>query len=159
MAKLVQTLDAVRKGDSSNDEVSDTPSSINDIFTPNQLRILESLPLEKKKDSTFILQCIECAYKDNRSTLVNKTLFGTLERTEFRDDGAVVVRPAKDPLTPEKVKRIEELFVKRVTKSKCLAAEFTERITPTNINRLIASAIRNVSNKENPKKSQNNFEL
>lgn len=90
---------------------------------------------------------------------MNKTLYGTLERKEFGDDGAVVVRPAKDPLTPVKVKRIEELFIKRAIESKCLAAEFAERIKSTNINRLIASAVRNVSNKENPKKPQKNVNL
>ncbi len=157
--QLVETLDTVRKAESTNAELSDLPSSTDDVFTPNQIRILESLPLEKKKDSTFILQCIEYAYKDKTSTLANKTLYGTLERKEFGDDGAVVVRPAKDALTPEKVIRIEKLFVKRVTESKCLSAEFAERIKPTNINRLIASAIRNVSNKENPKQTKKNVNL
>lgn len=136
---------------SSCDDVSDVLSPNDNVFTPNQIRILESLPLEKKKDSTFIMQCIDYAYKENSSTLVNKTLKGTLERIEMQDDGAVVVRPAKNPLTPEKVKRIEELFIQRVSKSKCLAGEFAERIKTTNINRLLASAIRNISNKEKPK--------
>lgn len=127
--QLVETLNAIRKVKSSNDEVSsDTLSSTDDVFTPIQIQILESIPLEQKKDSNFVLQCIEYAYKDNASTLVNKTLLGTLERKEFGDDGAVVVRPAKDPLTPEKVKRIEELFVKRVTYCKCLAAVLEFRL-------------------------------
>lgn len=157
--QLVETLDVVRKSKSSNAEASDMPSSTDDVFQPHQIIILESLPLEKKKDSTFILQCVEYAYKDNTSTLVNKTLYGTLERKEFGDDGAVVVQPAKDPLTPEKVKQIEKLFVKRVTQSKCLAAEFAERIKSTNFNRLIASAIINVSNKGKPKKPKKNVNL
>lgn len=134
--------------------------SVGSIFTPSEIIILESLPLEKKKDSTFILKCVEFAYKD-KSALTHKTLKGTLERIEIHDDQAVAVRPAKDPMTPEKVKRIEELFVKRVTHSKCLAGEFAERIKSTNINRLIASAVRNIVSKGQPKNksTKNNDEL
>lgn len=162
--ELVATLNAIREAEPSNAEpsnaeVSGVPPSTDDVFTYNQLMLLKSLPLEQTKDSNFILQCIEYAYKDNTSALMGKTLFGTRERKEFGDDGAVVIRPAKEPLTPKKVKRIEELFVKRVTDSKCLSAEFAARIKTTNIHRLIASAIRNVCNKENPKKNLKNVNL
>lgn len=139
---------------STSSDVSDESQPIppaDNIFTANEIIVLQNFPLEKKKDSTFILKCVEFAYKDNTSSLVNKTLKGTLERVEIQNDKPVAVRPAKDPLTPEKVKRIEELFIKRVTNSKCLAGEFVERIKTTNINRLIASAIRNISSKEQPK--------
>lgn len=123
--------------------------SSDDIFTVNELRCLDSVSLERKKDSNFILQCIQFAYKSNKSELLNRTLKGRHERVEIKDDGSVErIQPAKTPLTPEKVTRIEELFINRVSKSKCVAAEFSERIKQTNINKLIASAIKNVSNKE-----------
>lgn len=131
-------------------EASDMLSSTGDVFTANEIRILESLPLEKKKDLNFILQCVQYAYKENPSVLVSKTLKGTLEKIEILDGVAVEVRPAKSPVTPEKVKRIEELFIKRVTASKCLAVEFGERIKPKYMNRLIATAITNISNKVKP---------
>lgn len=132
------------------DELAEALSPSDNIFTPNEIKCLQSLTLEKKKDSTFILQCIEYAYKDTASTLLGKTLKGTLERVEYKENGDVQSHPAKDPLTPEKVKRIEELFIDRVSKCKISAVEFGERIKQTNINKLIAAAIKNVANKQVP---------
>lgn len=125
-------------------------SASDDVFTENEVKFLQSLPLDKKKDSAFILQCIKYSYKNNEATLRNKTLKGTLDRVEIKDDGTQTVHPAKDPLTPEKVKRIEQLFIDRVSKSKCFAGEFGDRVKQTNINKLIAYAIKNVSSKEKP---------
>lgn len=138
---------------SASDDVSvpDPLPLTDNIFTTNEIILLESLPLDKSHDSNFILKCVEYAYKENPSVLVTKTLKGTRERIEIQDGVVVAVRPAKDSLTPEKVKKIEDVFINRVTKSKCLAGEFAERIKPKNINRLIGSAVSNISNKAQPK--------
>lgn len=129
-------------------EASESSSPSDDGFTEREIRHLQSLPLHKKKDSTFILQCIEYAYQNRTAELTNRTLKGTRDRYEVQDGVPTVIRPGKEPLTPEKVQKIEKLFIARISKSKCLAGEFGERIAPTYINRLIASAIKNVSNKE-----------
>ncbi len=119
----------------------------NDIFTKTEIRCLQSVPLDKNKDSTFVLHCVEYAYKDDPTVLCKKTLKGTKPRYEIEDGVAVAVKPGKDPISPEKVKRIQELFIDRVTKSQCLASEFGDRVKLVNINKLIANAIKNVSNK------------
>lgn len=99
------------------------------------------------KDSTFILEAVRYLYKEDLSVLLGKTLKGRPERTEFKDGGMVKLNPSKDPLTPEKVKRIEQLFIDRVTKSNTKAVDHGERIKPTYINKLIASAISNITKK------------
>lgn len=132
-------------------EVSKTLSLADDIFSNNEIKCLQCVPLGKNKDSTFILNCVEYAYKDSAASLTNKTLKGTRPRYEVREGEAVIVKPGKEPLTPEKVTRIRELFVDRVNKSKCLAGEYGERIKMTNFNQLIANAVKNLSNKQAPK--------
>lgn len=134
----------------SDNTVGETLASTNDVFTENEVKYLNCIPLTKNSDSTFVLHCIRYAYKDNEAILLNRTLKGTLDRIEINDDGSRTVRPGKGPLTPEKVKRIEKLFIERVSKDKCLASEFGDRIKQANINKLIASAIKNVSNKAQP---------
>lgn len=134
-------------GEESESVAEPLPTS-DELFTENEVRYLRSIPLDKKKDSTFVLQCVEYAYKTDRKSLCNRTLKGTVDRIEVIDGVATVVRAGKSPMTPEKVKRIEQLFIDRVAKSKCLAGEFGERVKSSNINRLIASAIKNLSNKE-----------
>lgn len=133
-------------------EMSDGAESTSDeVFTPNEIRHLLSLPLDKKKDSTFILQCVQYAYKNNVAALANKTLKGTGERIEVKEDGARVLHPGKESLTPEKVRRIEQIFIDRVSRSTCMASEFGDRVKQSNINKHIASAIKNVANKGKPK--------
>lgn len=136
--------------------VSPTLSMSDGIFTENEIKCLQCLPLDKKKDSTFILNCIQYAYKHNVACLTKKTLKGTRARYEVKEGDLVTVKPGKDPLTPEKVARIKELFIDRVTKSKCMAGEYGERVKQTNINQLIANAVKNVSFKEAPKEVLSN---
>lgn len=125
---------------------SKTTPAVDNIFTRNEIMHLNSLPLEKKKDSSYVMQCIQYAYSDR--PLKHKTLKGTKNRYEVIDGTPIVVREGKSSLTPEKVHQIRQLFIGRISKSKCLAAEFGERIDPKYLNRLIASAVKNVSNKE-----------
>lgn len=132
-------------------EVSPTVPVVDNIFTAAEIKCLQCIALDRKKDSTFILNCVQYAYKDNTSSLTNKTLKGTRSRYEIIDGEAVTVKQGKDPVTPEKVARIQQLFVDRVTKSKCMAGEFGERVKQTNFNQLMANAIKNLSNKEAPK--------
>lgn len=125
----------------------------NDIFTENEIICLKCLPLDKNKDSTFILNCLQYAYKNNAASLATKTLKGTPGRFEVSDSGDLIeVMAAKDPLTPKKVQRIHQLFMDRVTKSKCMAVEFAERLKETYFNKLVASAVKNISNKAVPSK-------
>lgn len=117
-------------------------ASSGDIFTNNELKNLKCTALDKKNDSTFILKAIRYLYKDV-SVLQNKTLQGTLERKIFNDDGTFTVIPPKDALTPEKVKRVEQLFIDRVTRSNCGAVEYGERLKL--VNKLFASAVSNLT--------------
>lgn len=119
-----------------------------DIFIENEIKCLKCLPLDKNKDSTFILNCLQYAYKNDAASVAMKSLKGTRGRYEVSDSGDLVeVKAGKDPLTPEKVHRIKQLFMDRVTKSKCMTVEFGERVKEIYFNRLVASAVKNISNK------------
>lgn len=160
-SETLMKYDDLLKASTSNVRPTDDQSesvapSLDEMFAETELRYLSSIPLDKKKDSTFVLQCVEYAYKSDRKTLCNRTLKGTVDRVEVRDGAVTVVRPGKDPMTPEKVEKSQQIFIDRVAKSKCLAREFGERVKSSNINRLIASAIKNVSNKEKPAGTESN---
>lgn len=133
----------------------DLPSA-NNIFTKNEILHLQSISLGKNNDSTFVLRCIEYAYKNVTSVLPNRTLNGTRDRYEVKDGVSTVVRQGKEPVTPEKVYEIKKLFIKRISNPKCTAGEFGDRIKPTYLNQLIATAIKNVSNKEQPRAKKTN---
>lgn len=116
-----------------------------DVFSPGEIKFLECMPLDKKKDSTFILQCLQFAYKKDPKILASKSLYGTKESVEFTKDGKEVHHPAKQPITPIKASRIKELFVDRISKCDINSVEYGDRIKETNVNRLLASGIKNMS--------------
>lgn len=130
-----------------------------DIFTESEIKCLQCVSLDKKKDSTFIFNCVQYAYKNDLASLATRTLKGTRGRYEIKEGELVTIRAGKDPLTPEKVQRIQQLFIDRVTRSRCMSAEFGERVRLTNINKLIASAVKNISNREAPTDVQSNENL
>lgn len=63
------------------------------------------------------------------------------------DDGDVAYLPAKDPLNPQKVKRIRELFVERIKKCNLKPAANNVRMKDSYMNKLIASGITNIAKK------------
>lgn len=56
--------------------------------------------------------------------------------------------PGKDPLCPEKIKRIRELFIEQINKCKLKPAANETRIKDTYMNKLIASGITNIGKKK-----------
>lgn len=137
---------ATGKRNENNDDTNAAPAD--DIFTPNELKYLRCMPFEKKKDSTFVLQCLQFSYKNETSVMVNKSLKGTREWTEIADDGNEVHHPAKQPLSPHKVSRIKEVFVERISKCQINHVEYGERVKETYINKLFATGIKNISKKQ-----------
>lgn len=129
-------------------DIADEVVSTEDVFTLDEVTHLQSIPLDKTKDSTFILQCLQYAYKSNTSILQYKSLKGVPESTIINDDGTQEHHPAKEPLTPKKVRRIQELFTERLTKCKTSSVGYGERTKQTNINKLIASGIKNVAKRQ-----------
>lgn len=119
-----------------------------DIFTPNELKFLQCMPLDKKKDSTFVLQCLQFGYKNEWPVMVNKSLKGTKDWIEITEDGDEVHHPAKQPLSPHNVNRIKEVFIERLSKCQINTVEYGERVKETYINKLFASGIKNISKKQ-----------
>lgn len=132
----------------SGDGTADTKPTSNDIFTPNELKFLECMSLEKKKDSTFIHQCLQFAYKGDQAVLVFKSLKGTSDWIEISEAGDEKHHPAKDPLSPHKVNRIKEVFIERVSKCDINSVHYGERVKDSYINKLFASGIKNISKKQ-----------
>lgn len=122
-------------------------SAASDIFTPNELKYLQCMSLEKDSDSTFVLHCMKFAYKQQTSVLKNKSRCGTKGRIEFTEDGKEIHHPAKEPLTPHKVDRIRGMFIDRISKCEINSVEYGVRMKPTYVNQHIASAIKNICNK------------
>lgn len=128
-------------------EPDSTVLSNKDVFTPNEVKYLHAMPLDKKTDSTFVLKCLEFSYKDNLSVMKFKTLKGRPESVQYNDNGEIEQHSKKDPLTPKKVQRIKELFIDRVSKCKIDATAFGERIKDANVNKLFATGILNIAKK------------
>lgn len=139
---------ATGKINNNTDDTASTADPVGDIFTPNELKFLQCMPLDKKKDSTFVLQCLEFCYKNEWPVLVNKTLKGTRDWIEIIENGDDVHHPAKEPLSPHKVNRIKEVFIERLTKCKISHVEYGERVKETYLNRLIGSGVKNISKKQ-----------
>lgn len=128
-------------------EPDDTAVSTNDVFTPNEIKYLQSMPLSKSSDSTFILKCLEFAYKADPTVLRFKTLKGRPESVQYDDNGNMEQLAKKEPLSPIKVQSIKDLFIARLSKCQIDSVAFGERIKDFNVNRLFATGIINVSKK------------
>lgn len=89
----------------------DEQSFIDDFFSPNEIKMLHGISLEKKNDSTFILQCLKFAYKKDLSVLGTRSLNGTSSSIAVSEEGGLIEVPGKVALTPEKVSRIRQLFM------------------------------------------------
>lgn len=131
-----------------NKPAAEEAASSTDIFTPSEVKFLEYMDLEKVKDCTFVHQCLKFAYKSNVTVLASKTLWGTASWTGIAKNGEQVHREAKDPLTPEKVRRIKALFADRISKCRIDSAEYSERMKDPYINKLIAAGVKNLSQKK-----------
>lgn len=119
-----------------------------DIFTENELKFLKCMSLEKKKDSTFILQCLEFAYKNDLTVLCDKTRKGKPESIKIGEDGTVTNVSAKEPVSPVKVVRIKELFLERLSKCDIDSAVYAVRAKDSNMNTLITNGIKNISKRQ-----------
>lgn len=124
----------------------DDPAACNDVFSSNEIKFLQFMPLDKKNDCSFILNALKYAYKSDTSVLVSKTLKGKSEWTEIKD-GYEIHHDAKTPLTPEKVERIKGLFIDRISNCEIHSADYGERIKDSYMNKLFAAGIKNISKK------------
>lgn len=125
-------------------DVHDVISSSEGIFTSNEIAVLQNMPLDQQTDSTFILKCLKFAYKNDPSVLRHKTLKGKREAMVISEGGDVAYMPGKDPLSPQKIKSIRELFVDRINKCNLKPAAYDKRIKDPYMNKLIASCITNI---------------
>lgn len=118
------------------------------VFNLNELKFLQCMPLDKKKDSTFIHQCLQFAYKNDLGVLAHKSLKGTSDWIEINDRGEKIHHTAKSPISPHKVNRIKEVFVERISKCQISSVEYGDRVKDANINKLFAGGIKNIAKKQ-----------
>jgi len=119
------------------------------IFTKRQLQTLKHMPVDKSDDSTFVLNCVEYAYKDNIRVLGKKSVFGKAETVLVSENGdADKVIPGKDPMTPVKVEAIKALFIERISKCRLGSVAQAERINDAYVNRLILTSVRNIAKRK-----------
>lgn len=113
------------------------------IFSASELKSLSALSGVKKNDSTFLRKCVEMLYKDDLSVLKMKSVKGV----ECKQENTAQIR--KFPISPEKMNAINEKFKQRITRSGDAIGidEFSNRLSPANINQLLARAIYNINKK------------
>ncbi|KAJ6647837.1 hypothetical protein Bhyg_03060 [Pseudolycoriella hygida] len=126
----------------------DSATPEDSIFTETEAKFLSCMALDKRHDCTFVLHCLKYAYKNDLSVLALKTLKGTAKSIEIMDDGEKIYHKGKDPITPKKVDRIRGLFIERISKCKIDAADYSERMKETYLNKLFAAGIKNLSKKK-----------
>lgn len=97
---------------------------------------LKLIQPDKTHDSTFIKDLVNMLYVD-KEMLKCRTVTG-----RSRIEGAI-----KQPITPEKMELITELFMKRIEKCGASNEEKVMRLTRANINRLIGHSIYNLNTK------------
>lgn len=131
-----------------NKPAAEEAASSTDIFTPNEVKFLQCMDLEKTKDCTFVHHCLKFAYKSDLTVMASKTLWGTASWTGTSKNGEQVHHEAKDPLTPEKVRRIKALFADRISKCRIDSAEYSERMKDPYVNKLIGAGVKNLSQKK-----------
>lgn len=146
--------DAIKLGHSSRQAETDETDNgetgetlHDDMFSKEELRTLKGLPLDKRNDSTFILQCLKFAYKSDLSILCNKSLMGTYATILVSSEGEDVEIAGKDPLTPEKVNKIKQLFTERLSSCDINAVQYGERIKESKVNHLLGTGLVNIRKK------------
>lgn len=85
--------------------------------------------------------------RDRRQTLCNRSLKGTAGGIRRCRDGRVQNYPAKLALTPEKVTAIRYYYNQRIRKYVQDQSQFNKRINTEYFNKLVATAIFNISKK------------
>lgn len=144
---LLKSVTGKNHGNDGDVENEPENASSDGVFTLNELKFLKCMALDKKKDSTFIHQSLQFAYKSNQSVLVHKTLKGSRDWIEIADNGDEIFHSGKESLSPHKVNRIKELFIERIGKCKIDSVSYGQRVKDAYINQLIASGIKNISKK------------
>lgn len=83
-----------------------------DFFCAKELASLRSLDLDWKTDSTFLKCAMQFLYKDNLSSLANKTVTGIKKMVV--DGGIPRLITIKDSISPQKIEILKELFTERI---------------------------------------------
>lgn len=102
---------------------------ITDYLSEENICELNSIEGSKKHDATFIRKLIDFMY-ENKVVLNYRSVSGRSRNGEM-----------KNPITPEKIRIIHNLFTKRITDTDLNTEEIVSRINENNINRLISVAI------------------
>lgn len=108
-----------------------------------EIRKLNSIQPDKSHDSTFITNLLKIPYV-NPEELQCRTITG-----RSRTKGV-----KKQPMTPQKLNIIIDLFTKRINGCGASNEEKVQRLAKSNINRIISHSITNVS-KNNKKPTLN----
>lgn len=139
---LLKTVESINKPS------SEEAASSTDIFTSSEIKFLKCMKLERATDCTFVHNCLKFAYKNDLTVMASKTLWGTASSTVTSKNGEQIHRDAKEPLTPEKVRRIKALFADRISMCRIDSAEYAERMKDPYVNKLIAAGVKNLSQRK-----------
>lgn len=111
-------------------------------FLPDELAVLRSIDHDRRKDTTFVRNCLNYMYKDKLYVFKKKSALGAPKRNVNSSNGTVVEVPATEAITPEKYVILKEIFSDRISAMTISEDERDER--KRKLNNLIGKAITNI---------------
>lgn len=112
------------------------------LLTENEVKSLNSIPVTQQKDATFIRILLEILYKNELSCLDFRSFSGSTRKKRQEEDSEPNT-PFK-AISPNKKKKIFELFKKRVQEANIPQEEKCIRLHFNNISKLVAVGIGNL---------------
>lgn len=109
-------------------------------FTEEETKILNSLPIIRASDSSFVRILLQFLYKDNLSDLKTRSYSGK-SRGQSRGQAELETEATFKAITPAKKRAIHYHFSNRINKSNIPIEEKVERLDAKYISKLVSWGI------------------
>lgn len=109
---------------------------------PEDIDILNGIPIEQKYDATFIRMALKCIYAHEPSKIMNKNAFKSKPSTQ--ND---LTQSEMTPLTPHKVDLIRKMYKCRLRKINLSESEFLVRANEKKFRKTVCSSLINLKRK------------
>lgn len=145
----------LQSGDSRPDALTDDSfdNLMKTFLTENEMQMLYNVPDSSNHDSAFIRLLLTFLYKNEGNTLLNRSIHGAKEHVRTLKNGNKIYVKHKEPITPQKINFISQVYHNRIHRLHLERSQFSERTKSKHINQLIANALntlqRGIQEKEN----------
>lgn len=87
------------------------------VFSTAQREELQRIPNDKGSDTAFVRKALILMYSDDMSRLRLKSISGRKTRPYVLKNGECVNHERKEPLSPEKLDKLKQLYCQRVVEA------------------------------------------